>query len=150
VALVDVLFRESFTVATPGRGLVDITAQVRAVVQRASAAAPLSDGLCTVFLHHTSASLVIQENADADVGRDLDGFLGRLVPDGDPAYRHTDEGPDDMSAHIRSALTATSVGIPIAEGRLDLGRWQAVWLWEHRTRAYERRVSVVVVGSTAR
>jgi secondary thiamine-phosphate synthase enzyme len=140
---VDVVLRESFVVPTPGRGLALITPRVAEVVARAG----VGDGLCTVFVHHTSASLIVQENADPDVGVDLDGFFGRLVRDGDPHFRHVDEGPDDMSAHVRAALTATSVGIPVAAGRLDLGTWQGVWLWEHRTRPHERRVSVVVVGA---
>jgi secondary thiamine-phosphate synthase enzyme len=140
---VDVILRDSFVVPTPGRGLTLITPRVADVVARAA----VGDGLCTVFVHHTSASLIVQENADPAVGVDLDGFFGRLVNDGDPHFRHVDEGPDDMSAHVRAALTATSVGIPVAAGRLDLGTWQGVWLWEHRTRPHERRVSVVVVGA---
>jgi secondary thiamine-phosphate synthase enzyme len=143
VPVLDVVLRESFVVPTAGRGFVDVTASVAAVVGRAG----VNDGLCTVFVHHTSASLVVQENADPDVRVDLDAFFARLVRDGDPLFRHVDEGPDDMSAHVRAALTATSIGIPVAAGRLDLGTWQAVWLWEHRTRPHDRRLSVVVVGS---
>jgi secondary thiamine-phosphate synthase enzyme len=143
VPTVDVVQRESFVVSTPGRGLQNITRFVQDVVARAGAA----DGLATVFVHHTSASLVVQENASPEVPVDLETFLGGLVPDGDRRYRHVDEGPDDMSAHVRSVLTSTSVGIPVAAGRLDLGTWQGVWLWEHRTTPHERRVSVVVVGA---
>jgi secondary thiamine-phosphate synthase enzyme len=143
VAPVEVVLRQSFSVPTVGRGLTDITARAAAVV----ATSGVVDGLATVFVHHTSASLIIQENASPEVPVDLETFLGALVPDGDPRYRHIDEGVDDMSAHVRSALTATSVGIPVAGGRLDLGRWQGLWLWEHRTSPQQRRVSVVVVGA---
>jgi secondary thiamine-phosphate synthase enzyme len=143
VPVVDVVFRESFIVPTQQRGLQNITRRVADVVDRAGA----TDGLATVFVHHTSASLIIQENASREVTVDLETFLGGLVPDGDRRYRHVDEGPDDMSAHVRSVLTSTSVGIPVAAGRLDLGTWQGVWLWEHRTTPHERRVSVVVVGT---
>lgn len=134
--------RATFTIETRGRGTTDITERVQAAVREAS----VDDGLATVFVHHTSASLFINENADPDVRRDLDAFLGRLVPDGDPLYVHTAEGPDDMPAHVRSVLTATSLGIPVASGRCDLGTWQGVFLWEHRTREHRRRVSVVVTG----
>lgn len=134
--------RESFVVETPGRGFTDISARVNAVVARSGA----TDALCTVFVHHTSASLIINENADPTVRRDLEEWLSRLVRDGDALFQHTDEGPDDMSAHVRSVLTATSLGIPVANGKLDLGTWQAVYLWEHRHRPHARRVSVVVTG----
>lgn len=135
--------RAQLTVETHGRGLVDVTAQVAALVQ----ASGVADGLCTIFVHHTSASLLVSENADPAVRRDLDAFFARLVQDGDPLFRHTDEGPDDMSAHVRSALTATSLGVPVAAGRLDLGQWQAVYLWEHRHAPHARRLSVVVVAA---
>ena len=143
--IVDVVLRDSFTVPTPGRGLTNITGAVADVVARAR----VVDGLCTVFVHHTSASLIIQENADPNVGADLDAFFARLVVDGDPRFRHVEEGPDDMSAHVRATLTATSLGVPVAAGRLDLGTWQGILLWEHRTSPHARRVSVVVVGSAA-
>ena len=133
--------RESFVVETPGRALVDITDRVRAVVDHSGVA----DGLATVFVHHTSASLVINENADPAVRHDLERWLSRLVTDGDALFSHRDEGPDDMSAHVRAALTAVSLGIPVAAGRLDLGTWQGVYLWEHRTAPHHRRVSVVVL-----
>lgn len=132
----------SFHVEAQGRGTYDITRRVQEVVR----AADVDVGLCTVFVHHTSASLIINENADPDVQRDLDAFLTRLVPDGDPLYLHVDEGPDDMSAHVRSVLTATSLSIPVAGGRCDLGTWQGVYLWEHRHRAHRRKVSVTVMG----
>ncbi len=129
------------TIPTPGPGLHEITAEVRAVVRQA--ARPRS--LCTVFVRHTSASLTIQENADPSARRDLERWLARLVPEGDSLYTHTSEGPDDMPSHIRAALTATSLGIPILEGDLALGTWQGIYLWEHRRRPHRRRVVVSVV-----
>ena len=134
--------RATFTVETPGRGTTEVTEDVQRVVREAG----IQEGLATVFVHHTSASLFINENADPDVQRDLDNFLQRLVPDGDPLYRHTSEGPDDMPAHVRSVLTACSLGIPVSTGRCDLGTWQGVFLWEHRLHPHRRRVSVVVTG----
>lgn len=133
--------RQSFEIHTPGRGLVDITERVREIVEGCG----VRDGLCTVFIHHTSASLIINENADPAVLRDLERWLSRAVKDADPIFEHTDEGPDDMSGHVRAVLTQVSVGIPVADGRLDLGTWQAVYVWEHRTRPHARRVSVVVI-----
>ena len=132
----------TFTVDTRGRGLIEVTRQV----QDAVGASGISDGLCTVFVHHTSASLTINENADPDVQRDLDAFLSRLVPDGDALYTHTMEGPDDMPSHVRAALTQTSLSIPVAGGRCALGTWQGIFLWEHRHRGHRRRVTVTVVG----
>ncbi len=114
-------------------------------VARAVGEAGVEDGLCTVFLPHTSASLTIQENADPSARRDLEAFLARLVPEGDPLYTHTLEGPDDMPAHVRAALTATSLSIPVERGRLALGTWQGIYLWEHRRRAGRREV-VIHVG----
>ena len=131
------------TVSTPGRGTVDITAQVSAAVD----AAGVQSGLCTVFVHHTSASLILCENADPTVRSDLERFLARLVPDGDPLFEHTDEGPDDMPAHVRSVLTQASLSIPVAGGALDLGTWQGIYLWEHRRRGHQRRLTISVVGS---
>jgi len=130
--------RETLHVRTQ-RGLTDITRDVARLAQGQP------DGLCHLFVHHTSCSLVIQENADPDVQRDLQAFLDRLVPDGDPLYRHVDEGPDDMPAHVKSALTATTLTIPVAEGRLDLGTWQGIYLWEHRSSPKTRRVTVTVL-----
>lgn len=130
----------SWVVATSGRGTVEITDEV----QRAVRESGVTDGLCTVFCHHTSASLVICENADPSVQRDLDAFFSRLVPDGDRLFRHTAEGPDDMPSHVRSILTSASIGIPIAGGRADLGTWQGVFLYEHRTAPHRRRITVVV------
>jgi secondary thiamine-phosphate synthase enzyme len=118
------------------RGLLEFTDQVRGAVAKAEA----PEGLCTLFVRHTSASLLIQENADPDVQRDLEAWLARLVPEGDPLYRHTAEGPDDMPGHVRSALTATSLAIPFAGRRLLLGRWQGIYLWEHRRSPTSREV----------
>ena len=132
----------SFTVDTPGRGTTEITQ----LVQNAVAKSGITDGLCTVFIHHTSASLVINENADRDVQRDLDAFLSRLVPDGDSLFVHTMEGPDDMPAHVKTALTQTSLGIPVTGGRCALGTWQGIFLWEHRRRGHRRQITVTVVG----
>lgn len=122
------------------RGLHDITAAVARVV----AAAPPGPGLAHVFVHHTSASLVVQENADPDVRHDLEAFLSRLVPDGERLFRHTAEGPDDMPAHVKAAITAVSLSLPVADGRLLLGTWQGLFLWEHRDRGGPRRVTVTV------
>lgn len=133
---------KTLSIGTRGRGTTEITAEV----QDAVAASGIAAGLCTVFIHHTSASLVINENADRDVQRDLDAFLSRLIPDGDPLYLHTMEGPDDMPAHVRTALTQTSLSIPVIGGRCALGTWQGVFLWEHRLRGHRRRVTVTVVG----
>ncbi len=135
-------YREEFTVATRGRGTYDITGQVGEALRHAD----IDEGLCTVFIHHTSASLIVCENADPSVRRDLDAFFDRLVPDGDSLFTHTAEGDDDMPAHVRTVLTQTSIGIPVARGRLDLGTWQGLYVWEHRTSAHRRRVSVTVIG----
>ena len=134
---------EQLEVATRGRGIVDITAQVQAVVQRSGARA----GLCHLFIHHTSASLIVTENADPEVHRDLERFLGRLVPDGDPMFKHDDEGPDDMPAHVRSVLTQVDLAVPVRDGRCDLGTWQGIYVWEHRHAAHRRRITVTVLGS---
>jgi secondary thiamine-phosphate synthase enzyme len=129
-------------VRAQGQGLVSFTDAVVDVVSRAG----LTEGLCTLFVQHTSASLLIQEDADPTAREDLEGWLNRLVPEGDALYRHTQEGPDDMPAHIKAALTATSLSIPIVDGRLALGTWQGIYLWEHRRRSSARTV-VVHVGS---
>lgn len=125
-------------VATAGRGLLDITGRVAALVRRAG----LREGLATLHLRHTSASLLIQENADPDVRADLDRFLARLVPDGDRLFAHTCEGADDMPAHVRTALTAVNLSIPIASGRLALGTWQGIYVWEHRAEPQNREVVI--------
>lgn len=133
------------TIRTPGPGLHEITRQIAAVVEQAAAAEErVEDGLCTVFIQHTSASLLIQENADPSARRDLEAWLARLVPPGDALYTHTAEGSDDMPSHIRAALTATSLTIPLVGRRLGLGTWQGIYLWEHRDRPHDRRVLVHV------
>jgi len=134
---------ETLAIATPGRGTTDITDQVARIVR----ASEVGDGLCNVFLHHTSASLILCENADPDVRSDLERFARRLVPDGDPIFEHTAEGPDDMPAHVRSILTQSSLCLPVAGGRLALGTWQGVYLWEHRTSPHRRQVTVSVIGT---
>ena len=127
---------------TKGRGTTDVTSEV----QRAVAATGVRTGVCTVFLQHTSASLVLCENADPDVRRDLETILARLAPDGDPAYRHDTEGADDMAAHARSILTSNSLTLPVADARLLLGTWQGLYLWEHRTAPHGRSVVVTITG----
>ncbi len=129
------------TVRTRGKGLHEITERVESVVRSSGC----DVGLCTVFIRHTSASLTIQENADPSARHDLEQWIERFVPEGDPAFTHTAEGPDDMPSHIRSALTAVSLSIPVMGGRLALGTWQGIYVWEHRRSAHTRRV-VVHVG----
>lgn len=136
------MHQQTLTLGPLPRGLHDITRAVATVVAESGVRA----GLAHVFIHHTSASLIIQENADPDVLRDLEAFLSRLVPDGDPLFRHTEEGPDDMSAHVKSAITATSQMAPVVDGELALGTWQGLFLWEHRDRAGPRRITVTVQG----
>ena len=134
--------KTKLTVETSGRGTYDITRQIQAAVRDSG----VTEGLCTVFVHHTSASVIVCENADPSVRRDLDAFFARLVPDGDALFTHTAEGPDDMPSHVRSILTQTSIGIPVDGARCDLGTWQGIYLYEHRTHPHRRRVSVVVTG----
>ncbi|TVQ38347.1 MAG: YjbQ family protein [Wenzhouxiangella sp.] len=136
--------KDTLTIETPGRGFVDMTAEVARHVTRSG----FADGLCHLFIQHTSASLLINENADPDVLHDLETFFSGLVQDGDPRFRHRAEGPDDMAAHIRAALTQTSLTVPVRAGRLALGTWQAVYLWEHRHRPHRRRVLVTLLDST--
>jgi secondary thiamine-phosphate synthase enzyme len=130
----------SVAVEVPGPGLHEITDRVA----RAVAGSGVGDGLCTLFIQHTSASLVIQENADPSARRDLERWFERLVPEGDPLYTHTAEGPDDMPSHVKAALTATSIAIPVVDGRLALGTWQGIFLWEHRRRPRTRTLVVHV------
>ncbi|HEY1290299.1 MAG TPA: secondary thiamine-phosphate synthase enzyme YjbQ [Burkholderiales bacterium] len=125
-----------FSVETRGQGLYEITASVQSQVRNSG----IEEGLCTIFVRHTSASLVIQENADPSAKRDLERWIARLVPEGDPFYTHDTEGPDDMPAHIRAALTATSLSIPIENEKLALGTWQGIYLWEHRRRGSVREL----------
>ena len=126
------------TVPTPGQGLHEITDRVA----RAVTDAGIADGLCTIFIRHTSASLTIQENADPSARRDLEQWLNRLVPESDPLYTHTAEGPDDMPSHIKAILTQTSLSIPIDRGRLALGTWQGIYLWEHRRNPHRRTILI--------
>jgi secondary thiamine-phosphate synthase enzyme len=128
--------------AVAGPGLHDVTHKVVEAVQ----ASGTNDGLVTLFIRHTSASLLIQENADPAVARDLEHWLDRLVPELDPLYTHTEEGPDDMPAHIKAALTASHLSIPLIDGRLALGRWQGIFLWEHRRHRGERELVVTVLA----
>jgi secondary thiamine-phosphate synthase enzyme len=129
-----------FTVETRGAGLHEITDRVASIVR----AIGLDVGICTVFIRHTSASLTIQENADPSARRDLEEWLQRLVPEHDPLYTHTDEGPDDMPSHIKAALTSTTLTIPLLDGRLGLGTWQGIYLWEHRAMPKVRQLLVHV------
>jgi secondary thiamine-phosphate synthase enzyme len=127
---------------THGRGTYDITGPVKKAVTGSG----IDTGLCHVFVHHTSASLMLCENADPAVRRDLERWMQRIAPDGDPLFEHADEGPDDMSAHVRTLLTKTDLTLPVSQGDCALGTWQGIYLWEHRTAAYRRRVTVTVQG----
>ena len=133
-------YQETIRQPTRGRGTYDITDQIRGVVQRAG----VQTGLCHLFLQHTSASLIICENADPTVRSDLERFIARLVPDGDPIYEHTQEGPDDMPAHVRSVLTQAEMTLPVSQGRCALGTWQGLYLYEHRQDPHQRQVIVTV------
>lgn len=139
------LVQASIAVPTSGRGTYEITG----TVGRQVAGAGISRGLCHLFLQHTSASLLICENADPQVRRDLEAFLSRLVPDGDPLFRHILEGPDDMPAHVRTVLTQTALAVPILDGRLGLGTWQGIYLYEHRHQGHHRQVVVTLIGEAA-
>ncbi len=130
------------TITTGGQGLYDFTDKVRGAVARWHAQTTSHEGLCTLFVRHTSASLLIQENADPSAKRDLEAWVKRLIPENDPHYTHTAEGPDDMPAHLRAAVTPVSLSVPIINGRLALGRWQGIYLWEHRSTRHERSVVV--------
>ena len=136
------MFQVEIGLDTRGRGSYEITSRVAEAV----ASSGVKTGLCHVFTTHTSASLMICENADPDVRRDLETFMQDLAPDGDPRFVHTAEGPDDMSAHVRSILTHTSLTVPVQEGRLALGTWQGIYFWEHRLHPHHRRVLVTVQG----
>ena len=136
------MHQETLEIATSGRGLIEVSDQVRRVVR----AAEIRTGLCVVYCRHTSCSLVIQENADPSARRDLENWLERLAPEGDPHYTHTAEGPDDMPSHLRSAVTKTSEAIPLVDGALALGTWQGIFLAEHRAKPHTRQLLVHVQG----
>ena len=129
-------------VATQGRGTYDLTSDVQSAVQQAG----IELGMCNIFIRHTSASLMLCENADPAVMRDLETFMARIAPDGDPANTHVDEGPDDMPSHIRSIITHSDLNLPVRGGRCDLGTWQGVYLWEHRHTSHQRKVTVTITG----
>ena len=135
-------YQETLTIVTRGRGSQDITSEVAAVVARGG----LACGLAHVFVRHTSCSLLLTENADPDVRRDLETLFSRWAPDGDPAYRHDLEGDDDMAAHARALLTGVSLSVPFADGRLLLGTWQGIYLFEHRAQGHQREVVVTLLG----
>jgi secondary thiamine-phosphate synthase enzyme len=134
--------QKSFVVSTSGRGSQEITAKIDAIIADCNIRA----GLCHIFIQHTSASLMICENADPDVRRDLEMFMSRIAPDGDPDFQHTAEGEDDMPAHIRSVLTQTDLSVPIVDGRCGLGLWQGIYLWEHRSSAHTRKIIVTLLS----
>lgn len=135
-------YQQSFEFSTRGRGTYEVTEQVVEIVR----ASGIRDGLGNLFIHHTSASLIACENADPSVRRDLERYIARLVPDGDPIFEHAQEGIDDMPAHVRSILTQTSINFPVRSGSCDLGTWQGLYLWEHRSHPHRRRLTVSVVG----
>ncbi len=134
------MFRRTLNIKTPGRGFQEITGQIQALLSQAG----VQTGLCSLFLQHTSASLILSENADPSVGRDLEAFFSRLIPDGDPLFEHRYEGPDDMPAHLRSVLTQNELTLPVERGRLDLGTWQGIYLWEHRYQSHRRRLKISI------
>ena len=136
------LHQAQLTISTSGRNTYNITREIESLIAESG----INTGLCHIFIHHTSASLIITENADPDVRVDLETILSRLAPDADPEYRHTLEGPDDMSAHVRNILTQTEMTIPVTHGRSALGTWQGIFLWEHRTESFSRSITVTVTG----
>jgi secondary thiamine-phosphate synthase enzyme len=136
------VFQEKLTFATQGRGTISITDAIRQQVHLSG----ITTGLCHVFLQHTSASLLLCENADPDVRSDLERYMARLVADGDPIFEHTAEGPDDMPAHIRTVLSGSDLTLPVCNGQCDLGIWQGIYLWEHRATGHRRRLTVTVSG----
>jgi secondary thiamine-phosphate synthase enzyme len=136
------IHKQQLIIDTRNRGTYEITQHVQQIVGRSG----ILRGICSVFIHHTSASLIVCENADPTVRRDLEQYAERLVRDGDPSFSHDSEGPDDMSAHIRSVLTLTSLTIPIEGGRCDLGTWQGIFVWEHRTSPHRRRITITAIG----
>ena len=136
------VIQKTFEVRTSGRGTLEVTRQVNELIEQSG----ITRGMCNVFVQHTSASLMLCENADPSVRSDLETFMGKLVPDGDAMFRHTAEGPDDMPAHVRSVLTDASITIPVNDGCCLLGTWQGVYLWEHRHHPHRRKVTVTIYG----
>jgi len=134
--------QKRLTIVTRGRGTYDITRDVEQAVRESG----LSTGICHVFVHHTSASVILCENADPTVRRDLEAFMARLAPDGDPLFDHVQEGPDDMPAHVRAILTKMDLTLPVSMGRCALGTWQGIYLYEHRTHGHSRQVTVTLSG----
>lgn len=140
------IFSDSFEIVTPGRGTLEITDQVGELTRRAG----MNQGLAHLFVHHTSASLILCENADPTVRRDLETFAAAFASDGDPRWLHRDEGPDDMAAHLRTIFTGCGLTLPVRRGRCDLGTWQGIYLWEHRTRPHRRRLTLTILGARDR
>ncbi|MFK8026755.1 MAG: secondary thiamine-phosphate synthase enzyme YjbQ [Gammaproteobacteria bacterium] len=136
--------QHSLEIATSGRGTIEITRDIQSILRRIE----ISTGVCHVFVHHTSASLIICENADADVRVDLESFMQKIAPDGDPMFIHTSEGEDDMPAHVRSVITQTEITIPVTQGQLALGIWQGIYLWEHRHQGHPRKLTVTIHGES--
>ena len=134
--------QKSIELTTPGRASIELTQQVQEIVQNSA----ITLGICHIFIRHTSASLILCENADPSVRSDLENFMQRLVPDGDPRFRHTAEGADDMPAHIRNILTENSISLPVNAGCCTLGTWQGIYLWEHRKQPHSRKIIVTVYG----
>jgi secondary thiamine-phosphate synthase enzyme len=137
-----VIARDELRVETQGRGTYDLSADVQRIVSSSE----IASGMCHIFICHTSASLMLCENADPDVMRDMEAFMARLIPDGDPMFSHTAEGPDDMPAHVRSILTQSDLNLPVSGGRCALGTWQGIYLWEHRHAPHSRRMIITVQG----
>lgn len=136
------IHQQQLRFSTRGRGTSDISRDIDTVIRSSG----IRQGICQIFIHHTSASLILCENADPTVRTDLERFMRKIVPDGDSLYQHIDEGPDDMPAHIRTVLTQSTLSIPVDQGRNTLGTWQGIYLWEHRTQPHNRRVTVTVMG----
>lgn len=136
------LNQQKLRFSTTGRGTYNITKQISEAIEKSG----IKNGICHIFIQHTSASLILCENADRSVREDLDAYMAKLVKDGDSMYKHKDEGPDDMAAHIRTVLTQSSLSIPILKGRCDLGIWQGIFLWEHRTSQHKRNISLTIMG----
>ena len=136
------VFQQSIKISTLGRGTSNITRQVNELISQSG----ITKGLVNIFVHHTSASLILCENADPTVRSDLEYFMEKITPDGDPQYKHIDEGPDDMSAHVRTVLTDSSLSIPLNHGHCLLGTWQGIYLWEHRTHPHSRTLTMTIYG----